>query len=100
MPSRFDLNELRVRPQAGGLLVANGQADLRDLENPNFQLNAQATNLPADALAQIYGAALPEDILVGQLTADVEASGDLQAQAAFAQWQLSEGTFPAREKSR
>lgn len=93
LPSRFDLNELRVRPQAGGMVTASGQADLTDLKNPIFQLAAEA-DLPADAFAQIYGVELPKDIVVGELTADVKASGDLESQTAFAQWQLSEGTFP------
>ena len=94
LPSRFDLTELRARPQAGGLLIARGQADLRDLENPSFRLNARTNNLPADALAQIYGVELPQDVVVGELTADIEAVGNLASQTAFAQWQLSGGTFP------
>ena len=93
LPSRVDLTELRVRPQAGGVVVARGQADLRDLENPSFQLSAQ-TDLPADALAQIYGVDLPEGIAIGDLVADVKAAGDLNSQTAFAQWQLAGGTYP------
>ena len=93
LPSRFDLTELRVRPQAGGIVIARGQADLTDLEDPTFQLSAQA-DLPADSFAQTYGVTIPEDIVVGELTADIEAAGNLKSQTAFAQWQLSEGTFP------
>ncbi|MGB3768275.1 MAG: translocation/assembly module TamB domain-containing protein [Phormidesmis sp.] len=93
IPSRFDLNELRVRPRAGGVVVARGQADLRDLENLDFQMTAEA-DVPVDAFAQIYGVSLPEDITAGQLVADIEAGGNLKSQTAFAQWQLSEGTFP------
>ena len=93
LPARFDLNELSARPRSGGLVVASGQADLRDFEDIDFQLGAQI-DLPVDTFAQIYGVELPEDIAVGELTADIEASGDLETQTAFAQWQLSEGTFP------
>ncbi len=101
LPSRFDLTKLQVRPQAGGLVTASGQADLTDLKNPAFQLAAQV-DLPTDAFAQIYGVELPEDIVVGELTADVKASGDLRlptksstkSPIAFAQWRLAKGTFP------
>ncbi|MGB5913765.1 MAG: translocation/assembly module TamB domain-containing protein, partial [Phormidesmis sp.] len=93
LPTRFDLNELRARPQAGGLVVATGQADLTDLENPIFQLVADA-DLPADALALTYGVELPEDVVLGNLTAEIQAGGDVRSQTAFAQWQLAESTFP------
>ena len=93
LPTRFDLNELQARPQAGGLVVATGQADLTDLENPVFQLVADA-DLPADALALTYGVELPEDVVLGNLTAEIQAGGDVRSQTAFAQWQLAESTFP------
>ncbi len=93
LPTRFDLNELRVRPQAGGVVVATGQADITDLENPVFQLVADA-DLPADALALTYGVELPENVVLGNLTAEVQAGGDVRSQTAFAQWQLSDSTFP------
>lgn len=93
LPSRFDLTELRVRPREGGLVVAKGQANISDLKNPSFQLTGRA-DLPADSFAQTYGVTLPQDIVVGELSADIAAAGDLNAQTAFAQWRLSEGTFP------
>ena len=91
--SRFDLNELRLVPAEGGAIVARGQADLKDLKNPTFQLTGQA-DLPADAFAQTYGIAVPQDVVVGNLTADIQAAGTLKAQTASAQWQLSNSTFP------
>ncbi|MGC1306848.1 MAG: translocation/assembly module TamB domain-containing protein [Phormidesmis sp.] len=94
-PSRLDLTALRIVPQAGGSILASGQADLSDLQNPTFELTAQA-DLPADSFAQTYGVALPADVVIGTLTADVQAKGSLDAQTAFAQWQLTDSTFPGQ----
>ena len=97
--SRFDLSELRLVPTEGGAIVAKGQADLRDLKNPTFQLTGQA-DLPADAFAQTYGITVPQDVVVGDLTADIQAAGSLKAQTASAQWQLSNSTFPGTGEVR
>ncbi|MGB3294672.1 MAG: translocation/assembly module TamB domain-containing protein [Phormidesmis sp.] len=94
-PTLLDLTSLRLVPQSGGTITASGQADLTDLEDPTFQLTAQA-DLPADAFAQTYGVSLPEGIVVGALAADIEAEGDLRSQTAFAQWQLSDSSFPGQ----
>lgn len=94
-PSLFDLTSLQIVPQEGGTITASGQADLTDLKDPTFQLTAQA-GLPADALAQTYGVALPQETVIGALTADIEAEGDLRSQTAFAQWQLSDSSFPGQ----
>ena len=94
--SQFDLTEVRVVPDVGGVVLAEGQADLTDLDNPSFQLTAQATDLPVDAFATVYGVALPEALMMGSLTTEVEAEGTLTDQTATAQWQLSESSFPAQ----
>ncbi len=95
--ARFDLSKLRVVPEAGGMIVADGQvdlpADLTDLQAISFQLAAQ-TDLPADVYAQIYGVAIPEAAVVGDFSADIKATGNLKEQTAFAQWQLSDSSFP------
>lgn len=90
---QFDLTELRVVPEDGGVVVAQGQADLTDLTDPSFQLTAQV-DLPVDSFAERYGVTLPETTVIGSLTADVEAEGTLQSQTAIARWQLSESSFP------
>ncbi|MGB3298249.1 MAG: hypothetical protein WBA76_08255, partial [Phormidesmis sp.] len=91
--SRFDLSELRLVPAEGGAIVAKGQAHLKDLKNPTFELTGQA-DLPADAFAKTYGIDLPQDVVIGDLTADIQAAGSLKAQTASARWQLSNSTFP------
>ncbi len=93
LPTRFDLNELRAQPQSGGLVVATGQADITELENPIFQLAAEA-DLPADAFAATYGIDLPEDVVLGNLSAEIQVGGDVRSPSAFAQWRLSDSTFP------
>ncbi|MGB3789747.1 MAG: DUF748 domain-containing protein, partial [Phormidesmis sp.] len=93
--SLFDLNELRLLPQAGGLVVANGQLDLSDLDDLTFTLESQAANLPADTFAQLYDVAIPDNLTVGNLSADIQAGGNLESPVATAQFQLSESDFPA-----
>ncbi|MBT9317616.1 translocation/assembly module TamB domain-containing protein [Leptothoe spongobia] len=91
----FELTELRLVPEAGGVVLAQGQADLTDLKNPQFELTGQA-DLPVDPFTQLYGVTLPPEMVIGSLTAELEAEGTLEAQTAFAQWQLSESTFPGQ----
>ena len=91
----FELTELRLVPDAGGVILAQGQVDLSNLKDPSFTLTGTA-NLPADRFAQLYGTTLPPDTVIGQLTASLEAEGTFETQTAFAQWQLSESTFPGQ----
>ena len=92
--SEVTLTALSVVPQAGGFITANGLLDLTNLDEPRFQLTAQAAGLPADTFAQTYGVDVPTEITIGNVSADIEAFGDLQTQSASVQWQLSESTFP------
>lgn len=93
--SQFDLTQLRLSPQAGGLVVASGELDLSDFENLTFAAEAEADSLPADTFAQLYDVALPENLTVGNLSADVQAGGSLDSPVANAQFQLSDADFPA-----
>ncbi|MBT9313488.1 translocation/assembly module TamB domain-containing protein [Leptothoe kymatousa] len=90
-----ELTELRVVPDAGGVIVAQGQADLTDLQNPEFELTGQA-DVPVDEFTQLYGVTLPADMVVGSLRADLAATGTLETQTAKAQWQLSDSSFPGQ----
>ena len=92
-PEQFTLQELRVVPADGGVVLAQGQADLTDLTDPRFQFTAQV-DVPVDPFTERYGVALPADTVIGSFTADVAAEGTLQSQTAFAQWQLSDSSFP------
>ncbi|MEO1685808.1 MAG: translocation/assembly module TamB domain-containing protein [Cyanobacteria bacterium J06631_12] len=94
LPERLELSSLRIVPEAGGEIVAQGSADLSDLEALPFQLVATANGVPADAYAQIYDLPIPEEIVVGTLSARLRATGTLAEQTATADWQLTESTFP------
>lgn len=93
-PEQFTLTELRMAPEEGGVILAEGQADITDLSNPQFQLTAEA-DLPTDAYARLYGVELPDQIILGDLSADIEAEGTLAEPSALAQWQLAgDASFP------
>ncbi len=95
IPLQFDLTQLRLVTSDGGSVTASGGANLTDLTNPTFQLTAQA-DLAVDPLTETFGVQLPKDTVIGFLTADIEAAGSLKSPTAFAQWQLSDSTFPGR----
>ncbi|MBE9063446.1 translocation/assembly module TamB domain-containing protein [cf. Phormidesmis sp. LEGE 11477] len=92
--SQFDLNQLRLLPQVGGLVVASGQLDLSDLDDLTFDLEAAASDLPADTVAQIYDVQVPDNLTIGDLSADIQSSGSLDSPVATAQFQLSASDFP------
>ncbi|MBX2864923.1 MAG: translocation/assembly module TamB domain-containing protein, partial [Leptolyngbyaceae cyanobacterium MAG.088] len=91
----FELTELRIVPDAGGVILAEGQADLEDLENLSFELTAEA-DVPVDAVVQPYGVALPGDTTIGALKVNLELDGNLETQTAVAQWQLRDSSFPGQ----
>ena len=93
--SRFNLDRLEAQLATGGRVVAGGTADLSDLENIAFQLDGQA-DLSVDPLARAYGLVIPEETVLGVLSADFVAAGGLDAQVVSADWQLSEGTLVGR----
>ncbi len=97
--SEFNLDEFRAQPTTGGVVTANGKADLSDLENVTFQLEGKAT-VPTDAIAQVYGVKTPPDLVIGTLNADFDVAGDLDNQNASANWRLSQGLIVASGQAR
>jgi len=96
--AQFELDEFRARPATGGEIVANGQADLSDLEDLTFQLEGNA-NVPTDAIAQSYGLETPPGIVLGTLSANFEVTGNSETQTAAANWRLSQGLISARGRA-
>ncbi|MEL6471419.1 MAG: translocation/assembly module TamB domain-containing protein [Cyanobacteria bacterium J06623_4] len=94
LPARFELSRLRIVPESGGEIVAEGSVDLSDLEALPFQLVATANGVPADAYTRLYEVPIPEEIVVGTLSATLSANGTLAEQTATADWQLTESSFP------
>lgn len=91
----FDLAELRLVPQSGGVILARGQADLQDLTNPALNFTARV-DLPGDDLAAVYDVALPNQQKIGTLLANAEVGGTLQQPNALLQWQLTDSSFPGQ----
>jgi translocation and assembly module TamB len=90
---QFTLETLRVVPAAGGLLTGQGQVDLRDLANPSFTLALEA-DLPGDALAALYGVALPNQGVIGPVQVVGDLGGTLADPQALVQFQLPGATYP------
>jgi translocation and assembly module TamB len=93
----FTLTNATIRPTTGGTITAQGKAGFRREALLRSDLNFFAqTDLPLDALALLYGVALPPNIRLGALIAEARITGkpnDLQGEA---DWQLPQATFPGQ----
>lgn len=90
---QFTLQALRVIPTTGGFITGQGQVDLADLANPSFAADLQA-DLPGDALAALYGVALPNQAVIGSVQAVGNLGGSLTNPEGVVQFQLPESTYP------
>ncbi len=90
---QFTLQALRVIPAAGGFITGQGRVDLADLANPSFAADIQA-DLPGDALAALYGVALPNQAVIGSVQAVGNLGGSLTNPEGVVQFQLPESTYP------
>ncbi|RUT08831.1 hypothetical protein DSM106972_008840 [Dulcicalothrix desertica PCC 7102] len=72
-PLQLALQNLKVAPQIGGTVTANGNIQLAQQGNVN--LNIQASGIPGNAVAQVYNIALP--INIGNVGANGNVSGRL-----------------------
>ncbi len=90
---QFTLQSLRVIPAAGGFITGQGRVDLTDLTNPSFAADLQA-DLPGDALAALYGVALPNQAVIGSVQAVGQLGGSLTNPEGVVQFQLPESTYP------
>jgi translocation and assembly module TamB len=75
-----------------GDITAVGQVDFTARQ---VNLTA-AARLPLDEIAQQAAIAVPAGLILGTLTADVDAAGPLTAPLAEARWQLAEGSIPGQ----
>ncbi len=90
---QFTLQALRIIPAEGGYITGEGQVDLANLENPSFDVDIQA-DLPGDALAALYGVALPNQAVIGPVQVTGQGQGTLADPQALVQFQLPESTYP------
>ncbi|MGB3614879.1 MAG: translocation/assembly module TamB domain-containing protein [Elainellaceae cyanobacterium] len=90
-PPELILDELRILPTLGGAIAGTGRVGLED--GGNVDINITADDVPSDALAASYGAALPPEYRVGNLDADIDVTGPFNDIQAIARWQLPEATY-------
>lgn len=90
---RFTLETLRVVPAAGGIVTGHGHVDWRDWANPSVALALEA-DLPGDALAALYGVALPNQGVIGPVQLVGDLGGTLADPQALVQFQLPGATYP------
>ncbi|HEY9640356.1 MAG TPA: DUF748 domain-containing protein, partial [Coleofasciculaceae cyanobacterium] len=83
----------RGTPVEGGLLTGTGNIALGDRGRVDFDLQAQG--LPADAIAQLYGANLG-NITLGSVDATAQVSGPFNNVQTIARWQAPQATYPGR----
>jgi translocation and assembly module TamB len=92
-PQAVVVNEFRAVPTGGGLITAQGNVKLGD--RIGLVIDAQANNLPGDAIAAAYGASSP-NFSVGRVDATAQVFGPLNNIQTVVQWQAPQATYPGR----
>ncbi len=92
-PAGMTFEQIRGLPAVGGLVTGDGSFSFGDQGGVVFDL--EATNLPGDAIAQIYG--LENDaITIGTVSANTQVFGPLGELQTLVAWQAPQATYPAR----
>jgi len=92
------LEDLRLIPQIGGSVTAQGEisflaTELIEDELPPTAIALTAiAQLPLDALTELYEWNLPDRVRLGTLNATVQTSGSLMQPTATVNWALQDGT--------
>ncbi len=89
-PLELEISSVQVNPPAGGQIVGSGQVQLAPQGRVSF--NAQAKNLPGDAIAKTNNTS--SSITVGTVSANAKVSGSLGNLRAVAQVQAPAATYP------
>jgi len=92
--STLELADVRAEAATGGTVRGGGSVLLG--EAGRIALNFAVRDVQSDAIAQAYGANLPDRIRLGRADADVRVFGPQEAVQTEVAWQLQDGTFPAR----
>ncbi|MBD1912138.1 MULTISPECIES: translocation/assembly module TamB [unclassified Leptolyngbya] len=90
--SILNLPEVRANVATGGSLQGGGSVTLGDAGQ--IALNFAVRNVASDAIAQSYGANLPNRLRLGITDADVRVSGPLQRVQTQIQARSRGGTYP------
>jgi len=89
-PLELRISSIQANPPAGGQIVGSGQVQLAPQGRVLF--NAQAKNLPGDAIAKTNNTS--SSITVGTVSANAKVSGSLGNLRAVAQIQAPAATYP------
>ena len=88
----LNLKDITVNPQVGGQITAAGEVSLG--ENQGIALDVAAKDVPADAIAQLYGIE-PTDLTLGTLSASGQLFGPFNNLQALISSDIGGGTVEA-----
>ncbi|WP_204141082.1 translocation/assembly module TamB domain-containing protein [Halomicronema sp. CCY15110] len=88
----FQFADLVANPRAGGELTGNGE--LRFGRPVAIAFDVLGTDLPADAIARLYG--LPDDVAIGTLALEADIAGPVNDLNGVVTWDAPNGTYPTR----
>ncbi|TVQ20222.1 MAG: hypothetical protein EA367_09155 [Leptolyngbya sp. DLM2.Bin15] len=95
-PNEVLISNFEVLPRVGGRLLGNGSIALGEVSGFVFDTTVQT--IPADAIAILYGASLPDNLTIGAVSGDIQVFGPLSPVSsiqAIANWR-TDGTYPAQ----
>lgn len=90
LANALTFRDIQAAPIVGGQITGNGRINLTPQGELDFDLLAK--NVPADALAQLYGASLP--ITIGDVSANAEITGSTSNLKTVVDLQAPEATYP------
>lgn len=85
-------SNVRAVPQAGGLITGDGRVLLT--QQPNIAFNGRASNIPGDAIANLYGNT--SAITIGTVDAIATVSGAPNNLRTAVQFEAPQATYPGR----
>ncbi|NEQ43718.1 MAG: hypothetical protein F6K00_09245 [Leptolyngbya sp. SIOISBB] len=88
----FQFDDLIAEPSVGGQLTGNGGLQFGRPVTVDFDLVGR--DLPADAIARLYG--LPEDISIGNLALEADIAGPINDLNGVVTWNAPNGTYPTQ----
>ncbi len=87
------VNQFLAQPIAGGQITGKGIVPLEPMQA--LDLEIQARNIPADAIAQPYLES-PLPIFLGSANATAKITGSPESPTTLIQWELPQATYPGQ----
>ncbi|MEM9116423.1 MAG: translocation/assembly module TamB domain-containing protein [Cyanobacteria bacterium P01_F01_bin.56] len=88
----FQFADVMAVPLAGGELTGDGALQFGRPVTVDFDLEGR--DLPADAIARLYG--LPEDVSIGNLALEADIAGPVNNLNGVVTWDAPNGTYPTQ----